>query len=177
MNPEEFYSYCPHCGTKYENKTKEALKCNNCGYNFYMNAAPCTGLIFYSENDHHRIMLVKRAVDPSKGKLDVAGGFLGLEETFEEGLQREIKEELNYEIDKSKLEYLTSFCVRYLFQNVNHHLACNVYIYPIDESIKFETLDDVAGFEFYNINEIKDEDLAFEGLKSVLESYKSKILK
>jgi 8-oxo-dGTP diphosphatase len=40
-----------------------------------------------------------RARDPEKGKLDVPGGFLGPDEHPIDGLKREVREELNIEID------------------------------------------------------------------------------
>lgn len=48
-----------------------------------------------------RALVTVRAREPEKGRIDVPGGFLHLEEHPIDGLKREVKEELGVEIDVS----------------------------------------------------------------------------
>ena len=87
--------YCSSCG-----KTNEfgfidgAIRyhCKHCNSIHYQNPKPTATLICPKGDE---ILLVKRAVEPEKGKWSLPGGFLELRETLEEGAIRELKEETN----------------------------------------------------------------------------------
>ena len=49
------------------------------------------------------ILLVKRGIDPGKGKYALPGGFLGIDETVLDGCVRELYEETNINIPKAVL--------------------------------------------------------------------------
>lgn len=94
------YQYCPKCGN---NPLKEIWEgehrreqCPACGFVFYFNPKPAVGAII-TQGD--KVLLNKRAEDPFKGYWDVPGGFLEQGELPEQGVKREIREELNIEIE------------------------------------------------------------------------------
>src|SRR5205814_6357107 len=67
-----------------------------CGLVMYENPAPTAGAIV---NDREgRIMLVRRAIEPFKGKWDVPGGFIKPGEDGEDAVRRELQEELGVEV-------------------------------------------------------------------------------
>jgi 8-oxo-dGTP diphosphatase len=47
----------------------------------------------------HKVLLVRRGHEPSKGKWSIPGGALELGETLQEAAQREVKEECGIQID------------------------------------------------------------------------------
>jgi 8-oxo-dGTP diphosphatase len=50
-----------------------------------------------------RVLLVKRAIDPYRGCWGIPGGFLNRDETLEECLKREVKEETGLSVSPGKL--------------------------------------------------------------------------
>ena len=89
------FNYCPKCGKKTLQGNPRRIECSACGFVFYFNAASAVAAIIQKDNT---ILLTTRAREPEKGKLDLPGGFVDHNETAQEALQREIREELNIEI-------------------------------------------------------------------------------
>jgi 8-oxo-dGTP diphosphatase len=89
------YSYCPICGKDIAQRERDVLICGACGYHFYQNSKPCVGaMIFRRVGSETLVLLTRRGVEPYKGHWDLPGGFLGNGEHPEEGLKREMEEEL-----------------------------------------------------------------------------------
>ena len=87
--------YCSNCGKGNEFSFSEGRNRYNCVYCktiHYQNPKPTATLICPKGEE---ILLVKRAVDPSKGEWGLPGGFIELGETPFEGAERELKEETN----------------------------------------------------------------------------------
>ncbi|MCD6585864.1 MAG: NUDIX domain-containing protein [Desulfobacteraceae bacterium] len=86
--------YCHFCGyrlTEKEHEGRMRLFCHNCNLAIYENPVPATCLV--TIDDHERLLLVKRSVDPKKGWWCLPGGFMELQETPEEAGLRELAEE------------------------------------------------------------------------------------
>ncbi len=62
MEPKDFYKFCPKCGEKLIAQKENFLRCEKCGFHFYINPLPCNAVII--ENEKGEIMLVKRKFDP-----------------------------------------------------------------------------------------------------------------
>lgn len=162
MDPLAVYKYCVRCGEQTENKDN-VRSCKSCGYVFYINSSPATSALVISDG---KILLTTRAIDPHKGKLDTPGGFLELNETFEDAIKREVKEELGVEV--RDLEYFNSTIERYLFSGVEGYLV-NVNFKVTLESEDFKPADDVSSVSYYSLDEIDYDEIAFPSLVSVLE--------
>ena len=50
-------------------------------------------------NDKNELLVCRRGKEPAKGTLDLSGGFIGMYETGEEGLAREVLEETGLQVD------------------------------------------------------------------------------
>jgi len=86
----------------------------------YLNcAAAAIALIFSPANN---LLVTRRKYDPAKGMLDFPGGFADPGETIEECLIREVKEELN--LDMEKLTYICSYPNTYQFKKVISQILC-----------------------------------------------------
>ncbi len=62
--------------------------------------------------DDSRVLLVRRAQDPSKGLWSVPGGLIELGETAEEAARREVKEETGIDVQIERLLDVTDNIVR-----------------------------------------------------------------
>ena len=80
------------------------MLCSSCGFVFYINAAAAVAT--FIRNEAGELLVCRRAKEPAKGTLDLAGGFVDENETAEEAVSREIAEELQAKITHA--EYLFS---------------------------------------------------------------------
>ncbi len=86
--------FCHFCANKLITKTIEGrlrLYCNKCNCPIYENPVPASAAIVV--NNQSKLLLVKRGVPPHIGSWCLPGGFMELEETPEESILRELKEE------------------------------------------------------------------------------------
>lgn len=91
------FRFCPACGTSLADEDRDhGRRCPRCDRSWYRNMAPTAGAAIVHDG---RALATIRARDPAKGKLDVPGGFLGPDEHPVDALKREVKEELDIEID------------------------------------------------------------------------------
>jgi ADP-ribose pyrophosphatase YjhB (NUDIX family) len=63
-----------------------------------------------------QMLLVERAQQPAKGKLDFPGGFVDYDESNEQAIKRELLEELQLQVNA--MQYLFSYPNRYLYKDV-----------------------------------------------------------
>lgn len=115
-------SFCPKCGSKLQLKKltcedKKRLICTNpkCSFIFYQNPTPTTFAIIEKNN---QVLLIKRKINPFKGDWDLPGGFVEENETLEQALGREVKEETNLEI--ISYNYYGSALTAYTNKSDNH---------------------------------------------------------
>jgi len=86
--------FCPRCGNKLETRCLENRDrgfCPACRVVHYENPVPATAVVAF--NERSELLLVRRAVEPGKGKWCLPGGFQELGETPEQCALREFKEE------------------------------------------------------------------------------------
>ncbi len=92
--------YCQICGrylverfAPAEHRTR--LQCEGCGFIHYLNPRVVTAIIVEREG---KVLLQRRAVEPSHGKWTFPGGFLEVGETAEAGALRETNEEVGLDV-------------------------------------------------------------------------------
>lgn len=126
-NIQKFFRFCPHCGGQLSREHMHGspeLVCHACGNIFWMNAKP-TASVFVVQRG--RVLLTKRAIDPYKAYWDAPGGYLDVYETPVQGLQREMREELNINIIRPTLlgVYLGLYPGKPLQATCNIYLRCH----------------------------------------------------
>jgi ADP-ribose pyrophosphatase YjhB (NUDIX family) len=93
--------FCPRCGQPAEVKFPRRIACSHCGYCAYYNPKPVAGAI--PVDDDGRVILLRRAFDPGRGRWTFPGGFVDLGESVEEAAHRETDEELRMAIELGPL--------------------------------------------------------------------------
>ena len=162
--------YCPSCGEKtlhWDNEKK--WSCPSCGFTLYNNVAGAVAVVIRCEDE---IYLTRRNQEPKKGKLDLAGGFVDPKETAETTCKRELQEELQLNIDESRLKYLTSLPNVYQYKDIDYNTIDLFYEYNVSE--KFDvTLEfsEISETQWIKLSDIKLDDIAFDSQKKFFEMY------
>jgi ADP-ribose pyrophosphatase YjhB (NUDIX family) len=90
------YRFCPQCGGAMSPLSKAhgqigIQSCVKCEFVHYQNPKPCVGAVVIQGG---KVLLTRRANEPFKNHWDFPGGFLECGELPEDGLKREVVEEL-----------------------------------------------------------------------------------
>jgi len=92
------HKHCIFCGGRLSSEpVDERIRkiCRGCGWIDYENPVPCSAAFVSDEKGN--ILLVKRGVEPAKGKWSLPSGFIEIDETPEQACLRELKEETGLE--------------------------------------------------------------------------------
>ena len=103
--------------------------------------------------------------------LDLAGGFTDPNESAERTCQREIEEELGIKIQLENFKYFLSQPNTYEYKEVPYKTCDLAFIadFP-DEEITLEK-DEIAEVKWVSINEINLDEIGFDSLRKVVETY------
>ena len=121
------------------------------------------------------ILLTKRNQDPAKGKLDLAGGFTDPRESAEFTCFRELKEELDIEIDTEKLRFLMSLPNIYHYKGIDYNTLDLFFEYRVEEkfSVNLEK-SEIAETIWVKKENIQLEDIAFPSQRLFFERFLNK---
>lgn len=153
-------NYCRRCGTELTGTTDNIYTCPN-GHTIYANASPASGL--WIVNDKNEVLVAIRAHEPGRGRYDSPGGFNNDVETYEEGIARELHEELGLSPkDYTKPEYLTSGIDNYAYGGENLSAMTAVFWAQLIGTPDIKPQDDVAEARFIPIASINTSDIYFD---------------
>lgn len=91
------WRHCPECGSDRLQLNGSKASCPSCGREVYANPAPTASALLV--DDEGRVLLARRAGDPGAGLWDLLGGFVDEGEEGLAALRRELREELDVEIE------------------------------------------------------------------------------
>ena len=168
LNTEHVFRYCPKCASAdFKAVQENLLVCKACGFNYFINAcAAVAGIITDSDRS---ILLTVRAKQPELGKLDLPGGFINLKETAEDALIREIKEELNLNVEQVK--YFCSIPNVYEYKGLNYNTLDLFYTCSVKDFGQIKVADDVSDYLFQKADEIETDKIGFSSVRKGLELY------
>jgi len=166
MHPKKAYKFCPKCSGKLIPQKENLLKCENCDFCFYINPVICNAVIL--ENKKREILLVKRKFPPKKGLWDLPGGFIQPDESLEQSIKREVKEELNIDVIMNR--FIGVYPDHYLYQNINYPTLCITVSAKMGKG-QLVVKDDVSQFRFFGKDVILKQKIAFKGIYLGLKDY------
>ncbi len=98
-------TFCSFCGTAFEAPLSYPRTCAKCKTTIWANPIPvAVVLIPIVRGDRTGLLVVRRGIEPGKGKLALVGGFVEEQETWQKGGAREVREEVGVTIDAARLE-------------------------------------------------------------------------
>lgn len=165
--------YCPKCSEKTLTFSEgKKWNCTVCDFVLYHNCAAAVAVLVTCGN---RILLTRRNQNPAKGKLDLAGGFCDPQESAETTCVRELKEELNIDINPEKLTFLMSLPNIYHYKGIDYNTLDLFFEYAVNEQFEVDLAkDEIAEVVWLRKDEIQLEDLAFDSQKRFFEQFLKK---
>ncbi len=151
------FKFCPSCGSDgiHYDGVKE-FKCNACSFTYFQNVAAAAAAMLEYEG---KILFIRREREPRKGKLDLPGGFIDPNESAEEGLNRELQEELGITLDTMK--YLGSAPNVYKFKDVTYN-TCDLFFYSKIDALPAQIdKSEIAAMELTDPRKVDKSELAF----------------
>lgn len=144
-------NFCRRCGFELRKINNHTFECEN-KHTSYNNPAPTVGIFILEGN---KVTMTVRGIDPGKGMLDTFGGFLDGNESFEEALKRELKEEaqLNPE-DYETPEYFCSASATYSYEGETKPITSVFFTTKLKPGSKIIPSDDVNAIKIVNIKDV-----------------------
>ena len=116
------FRHCSACGTPGLAREGNRMQCGACGWTFFVNVAAAAAVLLTTGTGADlRVLLVRRALEPGRGRLGIPGGFVDAGESAQEAACREAREELGLDLDPAALRFLTSAPNTYPFAGVTYH--------------------------------------------------------
>lgn len=155
------FHFCYHCGSdQLEQRSWREVKCSACGYRQFVVVTPAA--VALVRDAQGRLLLMRRAHEPARGKLGLPGGVIEPWQTAEQACSREVLEETGITVPESAWRYLCTLNNRYDWQG---------YTWPTLDILLVATVDDFDAAQAVDgeatevvalpLNEIALDDLAF----------------
>lgn len=161
-------NFCRRCGKQMHATTPQTIfECDN-GHVIYNMMATGTDVLLF--NTKGELLVIRRAIDPGKGMLDVPGGFSVLGETLEDTLAREIDEEVGISADQySELEYVTNGVDAYPYKGETFQVLVVVYRAILNDNVVPVARDDAMSYEFIPLDAINPDEFFSTSLQKALQ--------
>jgi len=168
MSKNEPRLHCVKCAQPSLIKQGEkAYKCTLCEFVYFHNVAAAVCAVIVC---HGQMLLVERAQQPSKGKLDFPGGFVDYDESNEQALKRELQEELQLPINA--MGYLFSYPNRYLYKDVLYSTLDSFFEVSLDTKPALVLQqEEVSRYLWVDLANVDVKQLAFISGKQAMAEY------
>ena len=145
-HPLSLFAYCPKCGSpRFEIHNEKSKRCPDCGFVYYFN--PSSATVAFIVNERNELLVCRRAKDPSKGTLDLPGGFVDMHETAEEVPNL------------------------YLYSGFTVHTLDMFFRCQVEDTLHFLAMDDAADTFFVPFAKLHPEEFGLTSIRKGLEKF------
>ncbi len=167
-HPSLVLKFCPCCGDKnFSFSGDKFFTCRSCGFVYYINPAPAAAAVI--ESPDGRIVLTRRKYEPRAGFLDLPGGFVDMMERAEDAVIREIREELD--INVNSLKYLGSFPNEYVYRGLSYFTCDLGFVCSSDQLDRMKPADDVSEAILIRPGDVDYSRICSESIGNILKLY------
>jgi len=161
-HPEQRADFCLECGAALEDREifgRRRRACPACGFVFFPNAACAAGAVVARGRE---VLLVRRAIEPAKGRWGFPAGFQDYGESPAETAVREVLEETSLEVELVRL-------LDVVLARDNPRKLINLVLY-LARVVAGEVVaaDDALEARFFSVDDLPA-DLAFENNRQILD--------
>ncbi len=168
MHPLDKFRYCPVCGSRrFEENNFKSKRCADCGFTYYAN--PCSATAAFIRNGRGDLLVAVRGKEPAKGTLDLPGGFVDMDETAEEGIVREVREETGLDVGDPR--YLFSIPNRYLYSGMIIHTLDMFYEILVPDDVTPQADDDAAALSWMALEEVDPRLFGLDSISKAVKRY------
>lgn len=165
-HPLEKFSYCPVCGSaRFVDNNVKSRHCLDCGFTYYANPSSATAAFIMRPDGC--LLVARRGKEPALGTLDLVGGFVDMDETAEEGILREIKEETGMCLTDTK--YLFSLPNLYDYSGMTIHTLDMFYLCHVPADADPHADDDAAELLWIPLNEVDPQLFGLQSIRKAVE--------
>jgi len=166
MDNEDVLKYCPRCSGPAVVADSRKIVCAACGFGIYLNTAAAVAALLFDGDG--RLMTVRRNREPRAGKLDLPGGFVDFDETAEEALARELREELGAAV--RDIKYYRSIPNTYRYGDVLYHTLDLFFKCRFDDDgvNKIRPNDEINEIVYKFPKDITEDEIAFDSMKRLI---------
>jgi mutator protein MutT len=164
-HPFNVFKFCPRCGLDvFKPLDSKSFFCGACSFVYYINPAPA--VIAVITNQNQQVLFARRKHDPGAGTLDLPGGFVDCNETAEQAVRREVKEEVNLDVDG--LTYLGTYTNQYYYKGILYFTTDLAFSCQVANTNPIIANDDVASVEWHPLEEVDPECIGLGSVKQLL---------
>jgi 8-oxo-dGTP diphosphatase len=114
--------------------------------------------------ENSKVLLIQRGVEPNKGYWGTPGGYVGWDESTEETVAREVKEETNLDVINTKLVGVYSSPTRHPKQVINI-----LYAVEVSKITKLKVGDDASDAKWFPLNKLPPK-MALDHKQNIIET-------
>ena len=162
---KDSFHFCPFCGSdNFIWDGEKSHACSDCGKKLYTNAVGA--VIALIRNANGELLFTTRKFNPAKGTLDLPGGFIDLQETAEQAVVREVKEELN--LDVVHLQFYGSFPNEYTYAGLTYFTIDLAFECEVENFDNLVANDDVSDSCFKNPKQVNLQEIGLASVRTLV---------
>jgi ADP-ribose pyrophosphatase YjhB (NUDIX family) len=172
MQPSELFRFCPRCGATRpaDNVGRVPLRCGGCGLVYFFN--PTVAAAAWVFDTDRRAVFLRRSHEPAKGKLAIPGGFIDVGETAEQGLRREVREEVGLEV--GEIAFVGSYPNLYAYRDVTYPVLDLVFTATAIDASSARPLDGADDITWKSLADVDADELAFPSMRESLRALRER---
>lgn len=165
-----YFKFCPNCASQnIEFENRRRFECFDCGMVYFQNVAAAVAVILIRKDE---ILFSVRNREPKIGMLDLPGGFTDPDESAEETCARELKEELNLQMEPERFQYFKSFPNNYLYKGIPYKTEDMVFIAQCPENAELQLEEsEIQSVKWIRMQDIRPEEIGFDSLRKAVEEH------